>query len=258
MSKSALQQAWPASASPAELSPERMTLEALRHEIDVLDDEMLALFERRLALADRVGRAKDAPAGPHLKLRPDREAAVLGRLTALARPANRAAVADLWREVVGAGLARQTPLTVRIWAGANAARTADAARRRFGASATCLAATGAEAALGFADSGQGVAVLAIDPDEPWWVDLPRRWPDLWVFDALAGPRGADQLCALAVGRIDPQALARGRRVSITAGGDAGEGPRRIGLATHHGWTLALLGEGGPPLDRAAGVVGTAP
>ena len=256
MPHSRLQQVWPAPA--ADLTPERMTLDALRHEIDSLDAEMLALFERRLALADRVGRAKDAPAGPHLKLRPDREADVLARLTGRAGPANREAVAAVWREVVGAGLARQTPLTVRIWAGANAVRVADGARRRFGASAACLPASGAEAALAFADSGAGVAVLAVDPDQPWWVDLPRRWPDLWVFDALAGARGPDQPCALALGRIDPQALARGRRISVTAGGDAGEGPRRIGLATHHGWTLALLAEGGPPLDRAAGVVGTAP
>lgn len=247
-------QVWP---DPG-LSPERMTLEALRFEIDRLDDEMLALFERRLALADRVGRAKGAPSGPHLKLRPDREAAVLDRLLARARPEHHAAVAGVWREVIGAGLARQGLLTVRLWAGAGAVRTADAARRRFGAAATCLEAASPEAALAFADAAEGVAVLAIDPDAPWWVDLPRRWPDLWVFDALADPRRPDQPCALALGRVDPAALARGRRVSITAGGGAGEGPRRLGLAVHHGWTLALLDEGGPPLDRAAGLVGTTP
>ena len=66
----ALQQVWPA---PLDLSPEQMALAALRHEIDVLDDQLLALFERRLAIAARVGKAKDAPSGPHVKLRPDRE-----------------------------------------------------------------------------------------------------------------------------------------------------------------------------------------
>ena len=71
--KPALQQVWPpADRRPDDISPERMALAALRHEIDQLDDEILALFERRLAIAARVGRAKDAPAGPHLKLRPDR------------------------------------------------------------------------------------------------------------------------------------------------------------------------------------------
>ena len=60
-----------------------MTLDALRLEIDHLDDQMLALFERRLALASRVGRAKGAPDGPHAKLRPDREQAVLDRMTCL-------------------------------------------------------------------------------------------------------------------------------------------------------------------------------
>jgi chorismate mutase len=78
-------------------SADDLTLSALRHEIDRLDDDILDLFQRRLALADRVGKAKDAPAGPHLPLRPDREAAVLARMVAQARPDQAVAVAGLPR-----------------------------------------------------------------------------------------------------------------------------------------------------------------
>ncbi len=69
MSQSTLQKPLPAVLTAATISPEQIALSALRHEIDHLDDEILALFERRLALASRVGAAKDAPTGPHTKLR---------------------------------------------------------------------------------------------------------------------------------------------------------------------------------------------
>ena len=63
---------WPADMTPAEMSPEQMVLAALRDEINLIDDQLLELFERRLAVAAMVGKAKDAPHGPHTKLRPDR------------------------------------------------------------------------------------------------------------------------------------------------------------------------------------------
>src|SRR4051812_41189261 len=106
MPQSNLQQVWPA-MNPEEMSPEQMALAALRHEIDLVDDEILALFQRRLAIAAKVGQAKDAPHGPHTKLRPDREQSVLGRMIAKADPENTTAVEGLWREIVGWGLARQ-------------------------------------------------------------------------------------------------------------------------------------------------------
>jgi chorismate mutase/prephenate dehydratase len=81
--------------NPADMSPEHMALAALRHEIDLLDDELLALFERRLAIAARVGQAKDAPHGPHVKLRPDRETGGAGRASSPApAPDNREAVSE--------------------------------------------------------------------------------------------------------------------------------------------------------------------
>ena len=42
-----------------DLTPEQQALAALRAEIDGIDDQILALFEQRLAIAATVGRAKD-------------------------------------------------------------------------------------------------------------------------------------------------------------------------------------------------------
>ena len=240
--KSALQQVWPA---PADISPEHMALAALRHEIDALDDELLALFERRLAIAARVGLAKDAPAGPHVKLRPDREQAVLSRMLARARPDNREAVESLWRQIVGWGLARQGRIQVQVWSPVEPTRAFDGARLRFGAAAGMRAVRDPQAALAWAAEGNGVAVLAVNAEQPWWIGLRREWSMLSVFDGFGG----DTPTALAVGRIDPASLPTGRRVLVDAGGDAGDGGgiRRRGLATHHRWTLSL-----PDTDLAVG------
>lgn len=252
MSHASLQQVWPA---PLDVSPEQMALAALRHEIDVLDDQLLALFERRLALAARVGQAKDAPAGPHVKLRPDREQAVLDRVLAQARPDNAEAVSALWREIVGWGLARQGRLQVRIWSPVEPTRAFDGARLRFGAAADMRAVPDPRAALAWAAEGRGVAVLAVNAGDPWWTGLRREWSMLSVFDGFGG----ETPTALAVGCIDPAALPQGRRVLVTAGGDAGDGagPRRRGLDTHHGWTLSLtdapLPVGGP--EGCVGAIG---
>jgi chorismate mutase len=251
--KPALQQVWPpAPRLPEDISPEHMALAALRHEIDLLDDEILALFERRLAIAARVGWAKDAPAGPHLKLRPDREQAVLGRMTDRAAPANREAVESLWRQIVGWGLARQGRLQVQVWAPVEPARAFDAARLRFGDAADMRTAPDPQAALKWAAEGQGVAVLAVNAGDPWWTGLRRQWTALSVFQGFGG----EAPTALAVGRIDPAALPAGPRVLVGAGGDAGDGGghRRIGLATHHGWTLSLT-DAPLPLGGPEGCVG---
>ena len=215
---------------------------ALRQEIDLIDDELLALFEKRLAIAARVGQAKDAPQGPHIKLRPDREQSVHDRILAAAQPENHEAVESLWRQIVGWGLARQGRLQVQVWSPIEPTRAFDGARLRFGASAEMRAVRDPRAALAWASSGHGVAVLAVNAGDGWWTELRGEHQGLSVFDGFGAP---DIPTALAVGRIDPLALPRGRKVVVTAGGDAGDGggARRWGLDTHHGWSLALTDAG---------------
>jgi len=244
VTKTTLQQIWP---DPAELSPEQMALQALRQEIDGIDDQLLDLFQQRLAVAAKVGRAKDAPQGPHVKLRPDREAAVMARMLARAEPENAEAVEALWRNIVGWGLARQGRLGVRVWAPVEPTRAYDSARQRFGSAAELKAERDPQAALAFAAEGKGVAVLAINAGDPWWMGLRREWSMLSVFEGFGGATPS----SLAVGLIDPAALPGGHRVVVNAGGDAGDGSgaSRWGLDTHHGWTLSLtdarLVPGGP-------------
>ena len=94
--------------------PTNLTGLDLRAEIDRIDDQILALFEQRLAVASVVGRAKDAPSGAHTKLRPDREQAVLARMLSKCQPENAEAVEHLWREIVGWGTAYTAGSTAQV------------------------------------------------------------------------------------------------------------------------------------------------
>ena len=164
----------------------------------------------------------------------------------------RVAVEHLWREIVGWGLARQGRLQVQVWAPIEPTRAYDGARLRFGAAADIKMVRDPQKALAFAAEGHGVAVLAVNTEDAWWMGLRREWSMLSVFDGYGG----ETPTSLAVGKIDPPALPKGRRVVVTAGGDAGDGggPRRWGLNTHHGWTIALTDAELAPGD-AEGCVG---
>jgi chorismate mutase len=230
-----------------------LTLDAVRSEIDQLDEELLRLVERRLRLASRIGGLKESR-GPGLKLRPDREAAVVRRMLDRAAPASRKLAQALWRELMSAGLAVQTPLEVAVWTGARR-DVRERARSRFGACAGYAEHATPEAALAAAERENTIAVLALDPDAPWWAGLPER-PDLLVFEAL-GRRGPIDPSALAVGRVARESLAEGVRYRVSEGGesDAGARPGRL-VAAGVGRRLYACRE--TRAVDAPGFIGTAP
>ncbi len=242
-------------------TPQVSRLAELRSEIDGIDASILQLIEQRLALANRIGRTKAAePGGGVLNLKPDREADVLSRLVRRAAPEVQRLTLALWREIMAAGLAVQGAVEVAVWTGPEPLRALDSARRRFGASPDYRVCARAEEALDAAEAG-GVAVLALDARTPWWIELASRRPDLWIFDALDPLRDAAEPSMLAVGRIEPAALARGRTFVISRGGDAGFGAqqsRRLGWS--EGWSLDMIDSGCTLLaaDRDRGHAGSAP
>lgn len=232
-----------------------LTLEALRSEIDAQDAEILALLERRMALAARVRAFKDETRS--LNLKPDREAQVIGRLLDRARPSTRPLVQAVWREVLAAGLAAQGAIAVSVWPGKRGdVRRSEidrGARARFGAAATYRDAPSAEAALASAAAGEGVAVLGLEGERPWWAELAE---DLWAFDVVWA--GSNPV-ALAVGRVDPVSLAHGRVLRVSAGGDADPSAVRPRvLASAEGLRLHLEVDRGAAPERHLGVIGRLP
>lgn len=241
-----------ASAVPEPLHAE-LTLEALRAEIDGLDDELLHLIQHRQRLASRIGLLKDV-AATGLKIRPDREAAVISRRLARASSATRKVALGVWRELMSGGIAAQGGMEVRVWSGARR-DVRELARARFGGCADLADAATAQTALEAASSQDALAVLAIEPGDSWWRDLADR-PDLWVVEGL-GRRGALDPVALAVGRVDPGCLARGALFRVTSGGDSGmDGRAQKVLAVADGRRLCVERDADAPLDRELGVIGT--
>ncbi|EHR70645.1 chorismate mutase, clade 2 [Burkholderiales bacterium JOSHI_001] len=84
---------------------------ALREKIDQLDRELLALLNRRAGLALEVGEIKKVEGSP--AFRPEREAQVIDNLKSLnPGPLGTDSVAPIWREIMSACRALETPTRV--------------------------------------------------------------------------------------------------------------------------------------------------
>jgi len=84
---------------------------ALRTQIDGLDRELLALLNRRAGLAQQVGELKKTEGS--VVFRPEREAQVIDGLKAVNRgPLKSDSVAPIWREIMSACRALETPTRV--------------------------------------------------------------------------------------------------------------------------------------------------
>lgn len=105
-------------------------LKSLRDRIDKVDDELLALVNRRAELARQIAAVKDDDGGE--VYRPDREADVLRRVAA-ANPGPLASenVARLFQEIVSACRAMEKPMTI-AFLGPEGTFTEAAAFKHFG------------------------------------------------------------------------------------------------------------------------------
>jgi chorismate mutase/prephenate dehydratase len=91
--------------------PSPAALQALRLQIDAVDRELLALLNRRAALAQQVGELKKREGS--VVFRPEREAQVIDSLKgANPGPLHADSVAPIWREVMSACRALETPTRV--------------------------------------------------------------------------------------------------------------------------------------------------
>ena len=196
-----------------------------RRAIDALDNELLALIERRFALSAEVAALKQADDG-HLRIRPRRETEVLARLTQKATTATPALIAHVWRELMAHSVQAQVPTTLVLHAPAAAVSGLGAGmRERFGRAAPLHLAASPREALDRARDEQAIAAIALD-DSGWWTHLPEE-PGLTIFDRI----GSGRELVLLVGRIAREDVAEG------CGADVSRNPDGEVLATHDGWSL---------------------
>lgn len=92
-------------------------LEQARHDIDEIDDKLVALLAQRFAVTARVRSAKAGEAQPWpLPLRPAREAQILRRVVKAGREAalNPQLLVRLWRGILVQSSLNQSPITLHV------------------------------------------------------------------------------------------------------------------------------------------------
>lgn len=106
-------------------------LKPLREAIDAVDRRLVELLNERARLASEIGRVKEEHNAP--VYRPDREAEVLDRVSALSSgPLAAATVRAIYREVIAACRALERPITV-AYLGPSGTFSELALRKQFGA-----------------------------------------------------------------------------------------------------------------------------
>lgn len=107
------------------------TLAQLRVEIDVVDQQLLALLNQRAGLAHEVGEVKKLDGSP--VFRPDREAQVIAKMQAAGSKLKPEGVAAIWREIMSACRALEQTQQV-AFLGPKGTYSEEAAQQFFGSS----------------------------------------------------------------------------------------------------------------------------
>ena len=230
-------------------------LQALRTEIDALDDAMHDLLMRRAAVVARMAgsRAKTGAGSP---LRPGREAAVLRRLLERHEGAlSRGAMVRIWRHIFMAHTAIQGGFTAAVAASNGGAPSLALAREHFGTQTPLRASATPAQALAAVSTGEAsVAVLPAPSGEgegAWWQSLEApRLSIVARLPFLADAARAD--AALVVAPVPPDASGQDRSLLRLEGSadasresfarmlaEAGLGGRILYLARQDGRSLAL-------------------
>jgi chorismate mutase len=173
------------------------SLDALRLEIDRLDDALLDLVEQRLAASLAIAELKKAEAGNCLNMRPRREQAVIERLIGQARTAPPEVIARIWRTIMSYSLQAQGRIELILCSDGDKAALLQQVRNRFGDGAPLRWVDNAEEALDESRSANAVAVVSpglLNPDE-----VESGLPG---FDLIRSPDGT--ILAVAIGRVGPE------------------------------------------------------
>ena len=192
---------------------------ALRRRIDAVDHELLGLLNRRAALALTVGEIKKHEGS--VVFRPEREAQVIDGLKAInAGPLQAESVAPIWREIMSACRALETPTRV-AYLGPAGTFSEEAALGYFGASIVRLPCASIDEVMHAATAG--AADFGVVPVENSTEGVVARSLDLFLTTPLfiIGEtsllvqhnllRGADTLEGITAVCAHPQALAQCHR-----------------------------------------------
>ncbi len=156
-------------------------LPALRQQIDAVDHQLLALLNRRAELALAVGAIKRREGS--VVFRPEREAQVIDGLKAGNHgPLQTTSVAPIWREIMSACRALETPMRV-AYLGPAGTFSEQAALAYFGSSIVCVPCASIDEV--FRSAAGGAADFGVVPVENSTEGVVARSLDLFLTTPLA-------------------------------------------------------------------------
>jgi chorismate mutase len=152
------------------------SLDALRRDIDRIDDALATLLAERASVVTRVAEIKSKDATATTPMRPGREAAVVRRrVEAGAGALPPFVLARLWREMIAAFCRVQGPLSVAVCAPQKSVGYWDIARDHFGSATPMTLHRSPNLVLRAVAEGSvtaGVLPMPEDAeDDPWWMRL---------------------------------------------------------------------------------------
>jgi len=203
------------------------TLDELRRQIDVIDDQLHDLLMRRTEIVEAIGKEKKDGKVP--AFRPGREALILRRL--VARHSGHfptAALVRMWREMLAATVGLQAKLAIAVYTPGTVSGYWDLARDHFGsyASMTAFDSVG-QVIRAVTDKQASIGILPMpseDDTDPWWrfiVSNDPATPRVLARLPFAGrgnarAAGGDAL-AVGIGALEPTGADRSLVVVETRG-----------------------------------------
>ncbi len=169
----------------------KQSLGELRAELDRIDDQILELIERRLAVSTDVAARKNEAGDRHLKIRPRRQSDIVKRLGGRARIARPELIAAVWRDLMAHSLQAQARTELILTSSDSPDLLEARVRAHFGSAAPLRWVGSVSQAIRLALKSEAIAVLP----EP----LPDGEADLRVFEIIRTEAG--EAIAYAVGRV---------------------------------------------------------
>lgn len=153
------------------------SLDALRLNIDAIDDEIHSLLLRRTDLVTQIGDLKRARNREGFSLRPSREATIIRRLVAHhSGPFPVAALVRLWRELLSGQVMVQSDFNIALFDPSTDATYRNITRDQFSASGKVhLVSSPTQVIHAISNGNSTVGVLPVPSDkhpDPWWATLP--------------------------------------------------------------------------------------
>ncbi|WP_424810531.1 chorismate mutase [Roseococcus sp. YIM B11640] len=230
-------------------------LDAIRAEIDAIDDAMQDLLIRRAQIVHRLSQSGSKPAGT--VLRPGREAMILRRLLARHEgPLPRTALVRLWRELFASSIAQQASFSIALPPDATLARQA---AEHFGPATPQRQHPSQQAALAALSAREAtIAVLpwpreSDDTEEEWWANFdPSHLSVIARLPFFSEREPAMEAAVIGLQPADPSGhdatLSRIElpgEASRSALAAASGGGRLLAIRREHGVTQALIETNGP-------------